>query len=113
MPLSKEDYYKVLQVDSAADPDIIAVAYKRLALKYHPDTNPSPDATRRAACKPLTRRIRSSVMRAPVPSTIASDWPRRRGLRHGMTRHNARTRSQKPHDAVPQRTRKRGASAGR
>jgi DnaJ-class molecular chaperone len=46
MPLSKEDYYKVLQVDSAADPDFIAVAYKRLALKYHPDTNPSPDATR-------------------------------------------------------------------
>jgi hypothetical protein len=41
------DYYKVLQVDPAADPDIIAVAYKRLARKYHPDTNPSPEATRR------------------------------------------------------------------
>src|SRR3989442_15220093 len=47
MPLSQEDYYKVLQVDPAADPDIIAVAYKRLARKYHPDTNPSPEATRR------------------------------------------------------------------
>ena len=47
MPVSKEDYYKVLQVDPAADPDIIAVAYKRLARKYHPDTNPSPDAPRR------------------------------------------------------------------
>jgi len=47
MPLSKEDYYKVLQVDPAADPDIIAVAYKRLARKYHPDMNPSPDAPRR------------------------------------------------------------------
>jgi hypothetical protein len=47
MPGSQEDYYKVLQVDPAADPDIIAVAYKRLARKYHPDTNPSPEATRR------------------------------------------------------------------
>src|SRR5262245_22295269 len=47
MPLSKEDYYKVLQVDPAADPDINAVDYKRLALKYHPDTHPSADATRR------------------------------------------------------------------
>src|SRR6266852_5743437 len=47
MPSSQEDYYKVLQVDPAADPDIIAVAYKRLARKYHPDTNPSPEATRR------------------------------------------------------------------
>jgi Flp pilus assembly protein TadB len=47
MPSNQKDYYKVLQVDPAADPDIIAVAYKRLARKYHPDTNPSPEATRR------------------------------------------------------------------
>src|SRR6266566_9356199 len=47
MPSNQEDYYKILQVDSAADPDIIAVAYKRLARKYHPDMNPSPEATRR------------------------------------------------------------------
>ena len=47
MPSSQEDYYKILQADPAADPDIIAVAYKRLARKYHPDTNPSPEAPRR------------------------------------------------------------------
>jgi len=47
MPAHQDDYYKVLQVDPAADPDIITVAYKRLARKYHPDLNPSPEATRR------------------------------------------------------------------
>ena len=47
MSSRQEDYYKVLQVDPAADPDIIAVAYKRRARKYHPNTNPSPEATHR------------------------------------------------------------------
>lgn len=42
-----KDFYKILQVDPAADPEVIAAAYKRLSLKYHPDTNPSPQATER------------------------------------------------------------------
>lgn len=33
------DLYHVLQVDPAAEPDVIAAAYKRLALRYHPDHN--------------------------------------------------------------------------
>jgi hypothetical protein len=41
------DYYKTLQVDSEAEAEIIVVAYKRLASKYHPDVNPAPDAERR------------------------------------------------------------------
>jgi DnaJ-class molecular chaperone len=31
------DLYKVLQVDSEADPDVIQAAYRRLAQKIHPD----------------------------------------------------------------------------
>jgi curved DNA-binding protein CbpA len=41
-----KDYYKILQVDPSADPEIIVVAYRRLAMKYHPDTNGAPDAGR-------------------------------------------------------------------
>lgn len=35
------NYYKVLQVDPSADPEVIAAAYKRLAVRNHPDTNGS------------------------------------------------------------------------
>lgn len=46
MPALK-NYYQVLQVDPSADPEVIAAAYKRLSIKYHPDTNPSSDANLR------------------------------------------------------------------
>lgn len=32
-----QDHYKTLQVDSEAEDDVIAAAYRRLAAKYHPD----------------------------------------------------------------------------
>lgn len=38
------DYYKVLQVDEEADREVIEAAFRRLARKYHPDTNRSDDA---------------------------------------------------------------------
>ena len=38
------DYYKILQVDSEAEPEVITVAYRRLAAKYHPDVNKASDA---------------------------------------------------------------------
>jgi hypothetical protein len=43
----RSDFYKTLQVDQEAEAEIIAVAYKRLASKYHPDVNPAPDSGRR------------------------------------------------------------------
>jgi curved DNA-binding protein CbpA len=38
------DLYHILQIDPAAEPEVVQAAFKRLALKYHPDRNASPDA---------------------------------------------------------------------
>ncbi|HEY8870864.1 MAG TPA: J domain-containing protein [Candidatus Limnocylindrales bacterium] len=38
------DYYKVLQVDTEAELDVIQAAYRRLARKFHPDRSAGPEA---------------------------------------------------------------------
>jgi curved DNA-binding protein CbpA len=43
------DPYKILQVDSEAEDEVIQAAYRRLARKYHPDLAASPDAANRMA----------------------------------------------------------------
>jgi len=40
------NYYQTLQIDCAAETDVVEGAYKKLAIKYHPDKNKSDDATR-------------------------------------------------------------------
>ena len=38
--MSKRDYYEVLGVERGADEAALKKAYRRLAMKYHPDRNP-------------------------------------------------------------------------
>ena len=47
--MTDQDYYETLQVSPKADPTVIAAAYRRLALLYHPDRNNSPESTEQMA----------------------------------------------------------------
>ena len=76
-------YYQTLQVDPAADPEVIEAAFRRLALKYHPDRSAVPDAADRMrelleakACltDPDRRRVYDASLgiapRRPRPAAI-------------------------------------------
>jgi curved DNA-binding protein len=47
--MARRDPYKLLQVDPEADVEIIQVAYRKLAQRYHPDVASGPEAARMMA----------------------------------------------------------------
>jgi len=74
------NYYRLLQVDPTADPEAIEAAYRRLALKYDPETNEAASAAERmnkiniayeTLRDPLKRaeydQLRAAATRTPAP----------------------------------------------
>jgi curved DNA-binding protein CbpA len=77
--MSPSDPYKVLQVDSEAEDEVITAAYRRLARKYHPDVAPDPEsAARMAAINAAFERIGDPARRAA--------FDRERALQDALTR---------------------------
>ena len=61
---SSADPYKVLQVDSEAEDEVIQAAYRRLAQKYHPDVAGPDGAARMAAINAAWELLRDPARRA-------------------------------------------------
>jgi curved DNA-binding protein CbpA len=90
------DPYKVLQVDSEADPEVIQAAYRRLAQKYHPDLAANPEAARRM----VAINEAWSILRDPE-SRAAFDRRRGLGARQADGATRVATAADAGHDARP------------
>ena len=78
------DAYKVLQVDSEAETEVIKAAYRRLARKYHPDLAFGPEAASRMAAineawgligEPVARAAYDRARLSPGGSRLSRGTP--------------------------------------
>ena len=83
MPVDpRRSHYKLLMVDPSADRQIIGAVYRKLAQRYHPDIDSSPEAARKMAeINDAYAVLRDPVKRAKYDAEQLSRRDRRAGDR--------------------------------
>jgi curved DNA-binding protein CbpA len=75
-------YYKQLMLAEIADQEIISTVYRKLAQRYHPDIDTSPEAAKRMAeINEAYATLRNPEKRARYDAWLTSRRDRRRGDR--------------------------------
>jgi curved DNA-binding protein CbpA len=81
--IGRRTFYQVLMVDQAADADIIGAVHRRLAQRYHPDRDSSPEAQQRMLeINQAWNVLKSEELRARYDAELAQRRDRRAADRY-------------------------------
>src|SRR3989304_703314 len=80
-----KDYYKILDVDKNSSKDEIKKAYRKLAMKYHPDHNPGNKQSEEKF-KEITEanEVLSDPEKRRKYDTLGSNWKQYSSAGHGF-----------------------------
>lgn len=87
------DYYGILQVHPRAEREVIDAAYRKLAGKYHPDLNRSPDAAEKMKQINIAYEVLSNPVRRAAYDAARGAAPSPGTPPHAATRSQHRTRA--------------------